>query len=269
MTMTYLREPNPAGTGGPRAQPTNVSGDALAVLQSRLDRMTQACHALRRSLETVGEDRLLRLARAAEERDGETAGHLRRIGIVSGLIAEALGCPEDYCILLVKAAPMHDIGKIGIHESILRKPGPLTADEWRLMREHPRIGAGILAGSAAGSPLLTLAAEIAMTHHERFNGSGYPAGLADEAIPLSGRIVALADFFDSLAIDRCYRKARPDEEVLAMIRERSGEQFDPRIVGAFMSIVDSIILARDSINEVEELCQLASDHGDGGGWMLY
>jgi response regulator RpfG family c-di-GMP phosphodiesterase len=121
---------------------------------------------------------LFRLARAAEHKDGETGAHMQRVGAFSAMIAEAMGCPPEYCEILYKAAQMHDIGKIGIHESILRKSGPLTSDEWRLMREHPRIGASILAGSEA--PVLQLAAEVSMAHHEHFSGAGYPQGLVGE-----------------------------------------------------------------------------------------
>ena len=205
----------------------------------------------------------LGIAKDAEGREQARIGAFE--SQVAGLIAEALGYPEAYCELLYKAAQLHDIGKIGIHESILRKPGPLTTDEWKLMREHPRIGAGILSGSDL--PVLQLAAEISLSHHEHFSGAGYPLGSAGIAIPLSGRIVGLADFFDALTMDRCYRKALPDDEVLAMIRERRGQQFDPRIVDAFMRIADQIVLARDSINEVEAICDLPDIHGDW--WMAF
>ena len=239
---------------------------------ARENQLTREIQALRgerdralRALEEAHLNTLHRLARAAEQKDGEAGQHMRRIGLFSGLIAEALGYPEAYCELLYKAAQLHNIGKIGIHESILRKPGPLTTDEWKLMREHPRIGAGILSGSDL--PLLQLAAEISLSHHEHFSGAGYPLGSAGIAIPLSGRIVGLADFFDALTMDRCYRKALPDDEVLAMIRERRGQQFDPRIVDAFMRIADQIVLARDSINEVEAICDLPDIHGDW--WMAF
>lgn len=218
-----------------------------------------------RALEQAHQETLFRLARAAEHKDGETGAHMQRVGAFSAMIAEAMGCPPEYCEILYKAAQMHDIGKIGIHESILRKSGPLTSDEWRLMREHPRIGASILAGSEA--PVLQLAAEVSMAHHEHFSGAGYPQGLVGELIPLSGRIVALADFFDTLSIDRCYRKAHHDAQILEMIRERRGQQFDPRVVDAFFSIVDRLFQAREAINAAEEVSDVTESDADW--WLIF
>lgn len=218
-----------------------------------------------RALESATHNTIFEMARAAEQKDGETGHHLRRIGVISGMIAEAMGFDEAFCDLLCRAAQLHDIGKVGIPDSILRKTEALTIDEWRLMREHARIGAGIL--SAFQSPLVDMAREICLSHHERYSGGGYPAGLAGKTIPLVGRIVALADFFDSLTMDRSYRKALPDGQVLAMIAERSGEHFDPHIVAVFMSIADQIVLARDSINEIEAICDLPDSYGDW--WMAF
>jgi len=218
-----------------------------------------------RALEQAHQETLFRLARAAEHKDGETGAHMQRVGAFSAMIAEAMGCPPEYCEILYKAAQMHDIGKIGIHESILRKSGPLTSDEWRLMREHPRIGASILAGSEA--PVLQLAAEVSMAHHEHFSGAGYPQGLVGEAIPLSGRIVALADFFDTLSIDRCYRKAHHDAQILEMVRERRGQQFDPRVVDAFFSIIDRLFQAREAINAAEDVSDVTESDADW--WLIF
>lgn len=225
---------------------------------------TQRDDALR-ALGMANQNAMFELARAAEQKDGETGQHMRRIGVISGMIAEAIGCDDAYCEMLCDAAQLHDIGKIGIHESILLKPGPLTTDEWKLMREHTRIGASIL--SAFPSPLMDMAAEVAISHHEHYSGAGYPYGLVGEDIPLVGRIVGLADFFDALTMDRCYRKAVPDRQAIAMITERRGQQFDPRLVEAFMGIVDKLILARDSINEIEAICDMPDIHGDW--WMAF
>lgn len=205
------------------------------------------------------------LARRAEERDGESPLHTARIGAYSGLIAASLGCTATWCALLENAAQLHDIGKIGIHDSILSKTGPLTTEEWRLMREHPRIGAAIIGQS--DEPLLQLAGEIAMTHHEHYNGAGYPLGLSGREIPLSGRIVGIADFFDALTHDRSYRKALPVDTVLSMIRERIGEQFDPHVVGAFLRVADQIKATRQRFVEQERLFQ-ATKGWDGDWWML-
>ena len=262
----------PACTDTPAVGGVAVEARESAAARAQLNRLMVELQDVRkqrdeafRALEQAHQETLFRLARAAEHKDGETGAHMQRVGAFAAMIAGAMGCPPDYCEILYKAAQMHDIGKIGIHESILRKSGPLTSDEWRLMREHPRIGASILAGSDA--PVLELAAEVSMAHHEHFSGAGYPQGLSGEAIPLSGRIVALADFFDTLSIDRCYRPARGDAEILDMIRERRGQQFDPRVVDAFFSIVDRLFQAREAINAAEEVSDVTESDADW--WLIF
>ena len=148
---------------------------------------------------------------------------------------------------LEQASPMHDIGKIGIPDDVLKKPSKLTEAEWVLMRKHPEYGANILSGSDV--PVLQMAEEVALAHHEKFDGSGYPLNLQGEQIPLSARIVALADFFDALTMDRCYRPAFSDEKALAMVKEGSGTHFDPHVVKAFFSVSNDIINERDRINK--------------------
>jgi len=176
---------------------------------------------------------ILFLSRAAEHRDSETGDHLIRMATYAQLIAEGLGLPADEVDLIHTAAPMHDIGKIAIPDHILLKPGKLDADETRIMQQHAAIGHEILAGSA--SPLLQLAAEIAFSHHERFDGAGYPRGLGSEAIPLAGRIVALADVFDALTSVRPYKSAWPLEHALEHVVQNRGKHFDPACVDAFLS----------------------------------
>lgn len=270
---TYARSDTSLGRAD-RASAGGVVGEGreVAAARAQLNRLMGELQDVRkqrdeafRALEQAHQETLFRLARAAEHKDGETGAHMQRVGAFSAMIAEAMGCPPEYCEILYKAAQMHDIGKIGIHESILRKSGPLTSDEWRLMREHPRIGASILAGSEA--PVLQLAAEVSMAHHEHFSGAGYPQGLVGELIPLSGRIVALADFFDTLSIDRCYRKAHHDAQILEMIRERRGQQFDPRVVDAFFSIVDRLFQAREAINAAEEVSDVTESDADW--WLIF
>ena len=190
-------------------------------------------------------DALLRLARAAEYRDDDTGVHIVRLGYLSAALAQALGQSEAQADLLRKAAPMHDIGKIGMPDSVLKKPGRLTPEERAVMNEHPRIGAEILGRSRI--PLFQLAAEVALTHHERWDGKGYPAGLAGEAIPLSGRIVAVVDFFDALTMDRCYRPAFDDETALNMLLQERGHAFDPHVVDTFMAYACELIPLRDRI----------------------
>ncbi|WP_426193099.1 HD domain-containing phosphohydrolase [Massilia sp. DWR3-1-1] len=173
-----------------------------------------------------------RLARAAEYRDPETGAHLHRMAQYSALIARQLDCPPQFCQRLLEAAPMHDIGKLGTPDYILLKPGRLDDAEMAIMRQHAAHGAHILAGSA--SPLMQLGEEIARCHHERFNGSGYPQGLAGAAIPLSARIVAVADVFDALSSPRPYKRAWSLTDARAFLEEHSGSHFCPDCVAAFV-----------------------------------
>lgn len=198
------------------------------------------------ALESSHLDTIRRLAIAAEFKDNDTGEHIVRMSRFSSMIARAYGQDEKYCNLLEQASPMHDIGKIGIPDDVLKKPGELTEEEWALMRKHPEYGANMLSGSDV--PVLQMAEEVALGHHEKFDGSGYPSNLKGEQIPLSARIVALADFFDALTMDRCYRPAFSDEKALTMIKENSGTHFDPSVVKAFFSVSDDIINERNKIN---------------------
>ncbi len=178
---------------------------------------------------------LNRLALAAEYRDDVTGRHAERVGILSFLLAQALGLHSDEAHLIRRAAPLHDVGKIGIPDAILMKPGTLSPAEFEVMRSHTEIGGRILSGSSF--PLLQLAREIALFHHERWDGSGYHPGMAGEVIPLVGRIVAVADAFDSLTHQRPYKPALPVEMAVAIIQEDRGSHFDPRVVDGFMEVV--------------------------------
>jgi putative two-component system response regulator len=189
----------------------------------------------------------LRLVSASGFRDDETGAHIRRIGLYSSLIARKLGWPEQSLKDMRLAACMHDVGKIGIPDSILQKPGELTPEEREIMKRHAQIGAQILGGSDI--PLLDLAAEIALSHHEKWDGSGYPHGLAGEAIPESGRIVAVADVYDALVYDRVYRPAIPEDEALSMMLETRGAHFEPRVFDCFMSLLQEIRGVRAEVAE--------------------
>ncbi|MFB1031875.1 MAG: HD-GYP domain-containing protein, partial [Thauera sp.] len=164
-------------------------------------------------------------------------------------LARLLGKPEAWCRDIELAAPMHDIGKIGIPDSILKKPGGLTAQEREIMQTHPLIGAQILGNTDV--PVLAMAAEIALGHHERWDGTGYPRGLAGDAIPESARIVAVIDFIDALTMDRCYRKALSDAETLTMLQATRGSHFDPAIVDAAVAAFPRLAALRDAINRGE------------------
>jgi putative two-component system response regulator len=158
-----------------------------------------------------------------------------RVGAYSALVAWRLGLDDRHCDLIRRASSLHDVGKIGVADEILLKPGPLTAPERTAMQRHAEIGHDILAGS--GLELLELAATIAWTHHERVDGTGYPRGLVGDEIPLEGRIVAVVDVYDALTSDRPYRSAFTAEEALDLLRSGRGTQFDPDVLGAFFATI--------------------------------
>lgn len=172
-----------------------------------------------------------RLGRASEYKDNETGMHVMRMSHYSKVIALAHGFSEDAAEKLLHAAPMHDIGKIGIPDSIMLKPAKLTEEEFAIMRRHPEIGAEILGES--DSDLIDLAKVVALTHHEKWDGTGYPKGLKGEEIPIEGRIVALADVFDALTSKRPYKEAWPIEKAMDFIREQKDKHFDPKLVDVF------------------------------------
>ena len=182
------------------------------------------------------------LGHAAEYRDNETGRHVIRMAKYSEVLAREIGLPEAICDMICTAAPMHDIGKIGIADNILRKPGKLTAEEWSQMRQHPRIGYDII--GIHPSPLLQMAATIAYTHHEKWDGSGYPRGLKGKEIPLEGRIVAIADVFDALTTARPYKNAWSIESAVEFLQSQSGQHFDPELVESFISKIDTIVAIR-------------------------
>ena len=203
-------------------------------LQSHLDEQAQ-------TLERVEVEVLQRLALAAEYRDDNTDEHTQRVGRTAALLAQQLGLPQDTVQLLRHAAPLHDLGKIGIPDEILLKPGKLSAAEYEVTKTHVTIGGRILSGSA--SDLLKLSEQIALTHHERWDGGGYPRGTAGEETPLVGRIVAVADVFDILTHERPYKESWSIEDAVAEIRNEAGGQFDPTIVEAFDSLDPEALLA--------------------------
>lgn len=198
------------------------------LLEQRVAERTQ-------DLQQTQNEMLQRLATAAEFRDDQTGAHIRRVGKLSEEIALELGLSDDQADLIGRASLLHDLGKIGIPDEILLKPGPLTTEEFDQMKRHTHVGASILAGSQ--SEVLRMAERIALTHHERWNGEGY-MGIAGEVIPLEGRIVAVADVYDALVSERPYKKAWPQEEAVAEIKRLSGSSFDPSVVEAFLRVLD-------------------------------
>lgn len=208
---------------------------------------------------------VLRLARTTEYRDNDTGFHITRMSLYCHSLGCAAGMSEEECELLRHSSPMHDVGKVAIPDHILHKPGKLDPDEWEIMKTHAAIGANILSGSR--SELLQMAEEIALTHHEKWDGTGYPNGLKGEEIPLVGRICGLCDVFDALTSERPYKKAWSVEEAVTEIQRGSGKHFDPRLVERFMQILPEIIEIKERYAESAQSTQWlhpsAPLNGDG------
>jgi putative two-component system response regulator len=218
--------------------------DQKEILEIKVRERTRELHQTR--LQAVQ-----RLGRAAEYRDNETGLHIIRMSYISALLGKTVGMSDVESDLLLNASPMHDVGKIGVPDKILLKPGKLSEDEWEVMKTHVQIGADILSGSE--SALMTMAYDIALTHHEKWDGSGYPNALEGEQIPLTGRIVALADVFDALTSERPYKAAWPVESAVDYIKDQSGKHFDPVLVHAFLSVLPDIISIHEEYAEPESV----------------
>ncbi|MBL4685184.1 MAG: response regulator [Nannocystaceae bacterium] len=212
----------------------------LATATARLERLQLELDVARN--ETIG-----RLAKAAEFRDDETAPHLQRMSQYCYLLGKERGIDDYACEMLRVASPMHDVGKIGIPDNILLKPGRLTPDEYQIMKQHAEIGYRILSGSA--SPLVKLAATIAHTHHEKFDGTGYPRGLSGEDIPIEGRVSAVADVFDALTSKRPYKPAWPIEDAVALLEKGRGAHFDPELIDLFLGAMDGVLEIREQFKD--------------------
>jgi response regulator RpfG family c-di-GMP phosphodiesterase len=217
--------------------------DKAAMLAEEVKKATAEIFARER-------EAIFRLSKAAEFRDPETGAHILRMAHYSELIARRLGWDDAGAEMMLQAAPMHDVGKLGTPDYILLKPGRLSPEEFEVMKRHATIGWEILRDSA--SPVLQMAAEIALTHHEKFDGSGYPKGLAGEAIPLTGRIVAVADVFDALTSARPYKAAWTIDRALTNLHDSRGSHFDPACVDAFLADMDAVLAIRDSYQDPQE-----------------
>lgn len=193
-----------------------------------------------------------RLALAAEYRDDQTGGHNERIGCYAAIVGQAMGYDENWCQTLAYAAALHDIGKIGIPDCILLKAGPLCPEERQRMEMHTLLGAKLLADGV--HPMVRMAHQVALTHHEKWDGTGYPDRLAGEAIPIEGRIVAVCDVFDALTNDRPYKKAWTMEDALAEIIKGRGAHFDPQVVDSFVACLHAIQRAREEAPTKENHC---------------
>lgn len=198
------------------------------ILEEKVQERTRELRAAHDELQDSRLEVVWRLGRAAEYRDNETGLHIIRMSQIAAVLGRAYGMEEEAADLLLVASPMHDIGKLGIPDSVLLKPGKLNSEEWKIMQTHAQIGADILVGGH--SDLMIMAREIALSHHEKWDGSGYPNSLMGEEIPLTGRISAIADVFDALTSERPYKKAWSLEAALSWIRAESGKHFEPRLV---------------------------------------
>ncbi len=216
------------------------------MVKSRTSELWNAISDLERAQKEIRisrEETIQRLSVAAEFKDMETATHIRRMSLYCAMLAERLGVDAAGCEELRLASQMHDVGKIGIPDNVLSKPGPLTPDEWTVMKQHAAIGHRILSNSS--SELLNLAATIALTHHEKIDGTGYPRGLVEDEIPFEGRVAAVADVFDALTTNRVYRKAFSLGEALEIMREGKGDHFDPKILDCFLDSMDRVLGIRE------------------------
>ncbi len=209
-----------------------------SIIQDKADWLARQVDVATQQIVARERETLLRLGRAGEYRDEDTGNHVLRMAKYSRIIAEELGLAEIECEDIEYAAPMHDIGKIGIPDQILLKPGKLNKSEWEIMQRHTVMGHNILTNSQ--SRYIQLGSVIALNHHEKFDGSGYPSGLKGREIPLVARIVAVADVFDALVTERPYKKAWATEEALNLLKQQSGKHFDPQCVDAFFDRLDDI-----------------------------
>ncbi|MGA2165245.1 MAG: HD domain-containing phosphohydrolase [Solirubrobacteraceae bacterium] len=221
-----------AGLLGRRA-----GASSRAALEREIDDRSGELHRALTELEIAQSETVRRLSMAVEFRDEDTGAHIERIGRFSTLLAEQAGLDGELCERLGYAAPLHDVGKVAIPDAILLKPGPLTAEERAIVETHAEEGHRLLRGSS--SSILDMAATIALSHHEKWDGSGYPRGLAGEAIPIEGRIVAVADVFDALTTDRVYRSAYTLEQAVELMREQRGRHFDPVLLDTFLEVLSS------------------------------
>jgi len=214
-----------------------VSQRSRVSLEAEVERRAGDLNRALGELETAQAETVKRLSMAVEFRDEDTGAHIERIGRFAVLLSEQIGMDADFCACMEHAAPLHDVGKVAIPDAILNKPGKLSEAERAIVETHAEEGYRLVRGSS--SEILEMAATIALSHHERWDGAGYPRGLSGEAIPIEGRIVAVVDVFDALTSDRVYRRAFPVGQALEMMREQRGRHFDPVLLDAFLEVLDA------------------------------
>jgi putative two-component system response regulator len=226
-----------------RVHNTLMAHLAHRLLHDRKNLLEDMVRQRTRELRASQLDIVLRLGRASEFRDNETGQHILRMSQASALLARSAGWGQAECELMLNASPMHDVGKIGIPDGILLKPGPLTDDERKVMQTHTTIGAEILAGS--GNDILEMARDIALSHHEKWDGTGYPHGLAADEIPESARIVAITDVFDALTSERPYKKPWTVSDALGFMGDNVGKHFDPNLFAQFALLIPEVQRIRE------------------------
>ncbi|WP_321495520.1 two-component system response regulator [uncultured Desulfobacter sp.] len=217
------------------------------VLEERVEQRTRQLRHAYETIKNLSLDTIYRLARAAEFKDEDTGAHILRMSNYSAAVARKMGFEEKTVESILYAAPLHDIGKIGTPDRILLKPGKLDAAEWEIMKQHTINGGIILEGSEKG--FIKLGEIIALTHHERWDGTGYPKGLKGNAIPKIARIIAIADVFDALTTKRPYKEAFPIEKSFAIIKEGRGSQFDPAVVDAFFAVKNDVLAIKEKYKD--------------------
>ncbi len=236
--MVYIR-----GRKGEKERRTEVKEERkpperLDIDLEKLKKAYKDIEEANRQIRESHMEMILNLAIAAEYKDPDTGSHILRISDYAAEVARALGLAAEEVEILRYASPMHDIGKLGIPDKILQKPGKLDPDEWEIMKQHPLIGARIFQNSK--SPLLRAASQIALSHHEQYDGNGYPSGLKGEDIPLFGRIVTMVDIFDAIVSKRCYKSAASFREGMDYVKSLSGTYLDPKLVDLFVRIEGKI-----------------------------
>lgn len=247
--VDYITKPVSPPVVQARVQTQLALYDQNRVLEQKVTERTAEIQSLNMEIEDTQKEVVFTMGSIGETRSKETGNHVKRVAEYSRIFALHYGLPEEEANLIKMASPMHDIGKVGIPDNILNKPGRLTPEEFEHMKKHAELGYEMLKHSSR--PILKAAATLAYEHHEKWNGTGYPQGLKGEETHIYGRITAIADIFDALGSDRCYKKAWNDDKIFTLIREERGEHFDPKLVDIFFDHLDEFLTVRDSYRDVE------------------
>ncbi len=247
LSVVYKSEKN-------KRKELKTSQKQLVKYADALNNTVKELKAKNKELEEAYLDTIHRLVLAAEYKDNETGRHIERMSRYSALIAEKLGLTAIETQNILYASPMHDVGKIAIPDEILMKSSKLTKNEFNVMKKHSTLGAALLSNS--NSQVLKLAEKIALSHHERWNGAGYPQGISGEKIPIAGKIVALADVFDALTSKRSYKDPYPVEIACKIIEKERGKLFDPDVVDVFLENIDEIIKIKNEVDSLKNMSKL-------------